>query len=80
VFSGKVSVDEVRDRLGVEIEREGFETVGGYLLAHLGRMPYVGERFDVDELSVEVLEVERRRITKVRVRRRESPPERETET
>ena len=71
VFSGKVSVDEVRDRLGVDIEREGFETVGGFLLSHLGRMPYVGETFDVDHLSVEVLEVERRRITKVRVRRRE---------
>ncbi len=69
-FSGKVSVDEVRDRLGVEIEREGFETLGGYLLSHLGRMPYVGETFDVDDLSVEVIEVERRRITKVRVRRR----------
>jgi CBS domain containing-hemolysin-like protein len=40
-------------------------------------MPYVGERFDVDELSVEVLEVERRRITKVRLRRRE--PELEAE-
>ena len=74
VFSGKVSVDDVRDRLDVEIEREGFETLGGYLLSHLGRMPYVGERFDVDELSVEVLEVERRRITKVRVRRREPEP------
>jgi CBS domain containing-hemolysin-like protein len=71
VFSGKVSVDEVKDRLGIEIEREGFETVGGYLLSHLGRMPYVGERFDVDGLDVEVLEVERRRITKVRLRRRE---------
>jgi putative hemolysin len=71
VFSGKVSVYEVADRLGVEIEREGFETLGGYLLAHLGRMPYVGETFDVDELSVEVLEVERRRINKVRLRRRE---------
>ena len=69
VFSGKVSVDEVRERLGVEVEREGFETVGGYLLSHLGRMPYVGERFDVDGLDVEVLEVERRRITKVRLRR-----------
>ncbi|MBI4887954.1 MAG: HlyC/CorC family transporter [Acidobacteria bacterium] len=69
VFSGKVSVDEVRDRLGVEIEREGFETVGGFLLSHLGRMPYVGETFDVEGLAVEVLEVERRRITKVRVRR-----------
>jgi magnesium and cobalt exporter, CNNM family len=70
VFSGKVSVVEVRDRLGVEIEREGFETVGGYLLSSLGRMPYVGEIVDLDELSFEVLEVERRRITKVRARRR----------
>jgi putative hemolysin len=70
VFSGKVSVDEVMDRLGVEIEREGFETLGGYLLSHLGRMPYVGETFEVDDLAAEVLEVERRRITKVRIRRR----------
>ncbi|MGH9253749.1 MAG: hemolysin family protein [Vicinamibacterales bacterium] len=69
VFSGKVSVDEVMDRLGVEIEREGFETLGGYLLSHLGRMPYVGETFEVDDLAAEVLEVERRRITKVRIRR-----------
>jgi putative hemolysin len=75
VFSGKVSVDEIADRLGVHIEREGFETVGGYLLSHLGRMPYVGERFEVDELEAEVLEVERRRIHKVRLRRREPVPE-----
>jgi CBS domain containing-hemolysin-like protein len=75
VFSGKVSVDEVRDRLNVDIEREGFETVGGYLLSHLGRMPYVGETFEVDGLSFEVLEVERRRITKVRARRRAPSPE-----
>jgi putative hemolysin len=75
VFSGKVGVDEVHDRLGVEIEREGFETLGGYLLSHLGRMPYVGETFDIGDLWVEVLEVERRRITKVRVTRREGAPE-----
>jgi CBS domain containing-hemolysin-like protein len=74
VFSGKVSVDEVRERLDVEIEREGFETVGGYLLSHLGRMPYVGETFEVGDLGFEVLEVERRRITKVRARRREQSP------
>jgi CBS domain containing-hemolysin-like protein len=75
VFSGKVSVDEVRDRLDVEIEREGFETVGGYLLSQLGRMPYVGETCDIGDLAFEVLEVERRRITKLRVRRREPAPE-----
>ena len=75
IFSGKVSVDEVRERLGVEIEREGFETVGGFLLSHLGRMPYVGERVEVDALEFEVLEVERRRISKVRVRRQAEPAE-----
>jgi CBS domain containing-hemolysin-like protein len=79
VFSGKVSIDEVGDRLGVGIEREGVETVGGFLLSHLGRMPYVGETFDVEGLSVEVLEVERRRITKVRVRR-QSPLAMEAES
>jgi CBS domain containing-hemolysin-like protein len=67
VFSGKVDIDEVGQRLKVQIEREGFETVGGYLLTHLGRVPAVGEQVDIDGLHVEVLGVERRRINKVRV-------------
>jgi magnesium and cobalt exporter, CNNM family len=69
VFSGKVDIDEVKQRLNVHIEREGFETVGGFLLTRLGRVPAVGERFDVDGLRVEILEVERRRIHKVRLTR-----------
>jgi putative hemolysin len=71
VVSGKADVDEIAERLGVDIEREGFETVGGYLLSHLGRVPAVGETFDIDDLAVEVLEAERRRIHKVRVRRKQ---------
>ncbi len=67
LFSGKVNIDEVAQRLHVEIEREGFETVGGYLLSHIGRVPSVGERFEIDGLSVEVLDAERRRINKVRI-------------
>jgi len=69
VFSAKVSFEDLRDRLGVEIEPEGFETVGGYLLARLGRVPAVGESFELDGLNVEVLEAERRRIHKVRFRK-----------
>jgi putative hemolysin len=69
VFTGKVDVDEVSQRLGLHIEREGFETVGGYLLTHLGRVPVKGEQFEIDGLSVEVLEAEGRRIRKVRLAR-----------
>jgi len=69
VFSGKVGFDEVRQRLAVAIEREGFETVGGYLLSRIGRVPAAGEKFEIDGLSVEVLDAERRRVNKVRFRR-----------
>ena len=69
VFSAKVGIQEMRDRLGVEIEDGDFETVGGYVLSRVGRVPAVGERFSFDGLEVEILEAERRRIHKVRIHR-----------
>jgi putative hemolysin len=69
VFSAKVPFEDLRDRLGVEVESEGFETVGGYILSRLGRVPAVGERFELDGISVDVLEAERRRIHKVRLKK-----------
>ncbi len=73
VFSGKVGIGEMAERLGVEIEDGDFETVGGFVLARLGRVPAVGERFEIDGLDVAILEAERRRIHKVRVRRLTAP-------
>jgi magnesium and cobalt transporter len=69
VFSAKVNIDEIRERLGVEVEPAGFETVGGYVLTRIGRVPAVGETFELDGLEVQVLEAERRRIHRVRFRR-----------
>jgi putative hemolysin len=67
VFSGKVDIDEVTQHLKVPIAREGFETVGGFLMSHIGRVPTVGERFDIDGLMIEILDAERRRVNKVRM-------------
>jgi CBS domain containing-hemolysin-like protein len=74
VFSAKVNIDVVRDRLDVEIEADGFETVGGYVLARVGRVPSVGESFEIDGLHVEVLDAERRRIHRVRFRKATQAP------
>jgi putative hemolysin len=74
VFSGRTHVRELADRLKVDVAGEGYETVGGYLLAHVGRVPAVGETFEIDGISVEVIEAERRRITRVRVRKPEREP------
>ena len=75
VFSAKVNIDEVRERLGVAIELDGSETVAGFVLTRVGRVPNPGETFDLDGLVVEVLEADRRRIHKVRFRRAPQPAE-----
>jgi CBS domain containing-hemolysin-like protein len=69
VVSAKVDIDAVAERLEVPIEREGFETVGGFVVSHLGRVPAPGERLTIGDIGVEVLEAERRRVHKVRLRR-----------
>ena len=71
LVSGKADIETVSERLGVDIEGEGFETFGGYLLARLGRVPSTGEVLNVDDLAVEVLDAERRRVHRLRVSRLE---------
>jgi CBS domain containing-hemolysin-like protein len=78
VFSAKVAISEMTDRLGIGIEDGGFETVGGYVLTRAGRVPAVGERLQADGLNIEVLEAERRRIHKVRIWREPPPAEEES--
>jgi CBS domain containing-hemolysin-like protein len=75
VFSGKADIDELTERLGIEVPRDGFGTVGGYLVTQLGRVPASGETFTIDGLHIEVLDVERRRVGHVRVRRSQPAPE-----
>ena len=71
VFGGSVHVEEMANVMKVTIEGQGFETVGGFLLSRLGRVPAVGEHFNLDGLDVEILETEQRRITRVRLRRQD---------
>jgi putative hemolysin len=74
VFSGSVHIEEMANLLKLNIEGQGFETVGGFLLSQLGRVPAVGEKVELDGISVEILETEGRRITRVRISRREPVP------
>jgi CBS domain containing-hemolysin-like protein len=69
LLSGSVHVEEMSNLLKVDVEGDGFETVGGYLLSRFGRVPAVGEHLEVDGLDVEIVETEQRRITRVRMSR-----------
>ena len=75
LFAGGVTVDDMSRPLDAAIEPQGFETVAGYVLSRLGRVPHAGETFDADGLCIEVVEAERRRVRRVRIRRGGPAPE-----
>jgi CBS domain containing-hemolysin-like protein len=63
-------VTDVNEALKLGLpEAEDYETIGGYVLAELGRLPKTGESFTRGDFEYTVLEASDRRILKVRVRR-----------
>lgn len=71
LLDGALPVHEVRDLLHtgpLPGENSGdFETLGGFLMASLGRIPEVGDTFDWDNRRFEVVDMDGRRIDRVLV-------------
>ncbi len=67
VVSGSAELDEVADELGIRIESEDFNTVGGFVFGLFGRMPRAGETLKYRDLKFEVLEMEGRRIERLKI-------------
>jgi len=58
-------------------EEEDFDTIGGYVLFMMGKIPAPGESFDTPEERFTVVEADQRRIVRVRVDFVETPPAKE---
>jgi putative hemolysin len=70
VVEGTVSAGELRDSYEVPIpESENFQTVAGFMLDKLGSVPKGGEVVEVGDWRLTVVDVERNRISKVKVER-----------
>ena len=66
LVSGWMPVDEFGDRMGIAIPRDpDYETVAGYVLAEINRLPKVGEAFTRGPWRFEVVDLDGRRIDKI---------------
>lgn len=72
---GGMSIDEVRDRLDLNIEEGDFETVAGFALEQLGHIPVQGERFESDGVTVEITRMDSFKIERLRLTRHPKPVE-----
>ncbi len=69
LFNGLVHVGELEELFGIEFENRDFDTVGGLVVACLGRVPEVGETVLVQGLELKAEKADNRRVYQVRVRR-----------
>jgi len=64
---GLLNLDDFEDETGVELPEGPYETVAGYIVAQLGRVPDVGDSTDFAERRLVVRGVDGRRISRVLV-------------
>ncbi|MBP1890587.1 CBS domain containing-hemolysin-like protein [Clostridium moniliforme] len=67
VVDGSARLDDVSDLIGVNMESEEFDSVGGLIIGALGRIPEEHEEVVIDRIKFVVEEVEKNRIMKVRI-------------
>lgn len=62
IIEGSLSLDDVNDRLNLELESEDYDSLGGFIIEHLDRLPEVGDEVVTDSglrLVVETLDKNR---------------------
>ena len=67
--SGAAKVEEIEDLFDLELADDDFITVSGLVAQALGRLPTKGERLTIGRLIVDVLDVDQKRIKKLRMRK-----------
>jgi len=64
---GLLNLDDFEDETGVELPEGPYETVAGFLMQQLGRLPQVGDHVDFEDHRIVVRELDGRRVGRVLV-------------
>ena len=68
IVDGSTRIDEVNEMIGTQFETEEFESIGGFVIGELGRMPEIGEKLDYKGIHFIVEHIEKNRIDKLRIK------------
>ena len=65
LIDGQTNVDDVRDRIGIDIPEGEYVTLGGLLFERFGHIPAEGESVRVGDWDMRVVEMDKRRVAQV---------------
>ena len=64
-----MDIDDLSNKLGISFEGDGFDTIGGFVLHELGKIPSPGDKFEYNGISIEVVSTNGRRLKSLRIKK-----------
>lgn len=69
IFDAALKVRDLESQYGITLPDDpAYETIGGFVLTHLGFVPRGGESFEASGYLFTVMDMERRRVSRVKIR------------
>lgn len=66
IIEGSVSLDDVNDRLDTQFESEDYDSLGGFIIEHLDRLPEVGDEVTTEDgIRLVVESLDKNRVERV---------------
>lgn len=67
IISGKVEVDLINEKYHLNIPLGGYETIGGYIIDRIGKIPKQGETFLIDNFQMLIIRADKVRIDLIKL-------------
>ena len=67
LVEGSTKISDVNEVLGIELESEEFDSIGGYIIGYIKHIPEENEVIEVDGIKFNIESVDKNRIKKIRI-------------
>lgn len=67
LVNARMGIDELNDRLNSQLPKDDYETLAGFLLKHMERIPRIGESFQFANLKFTIVQADKRSIKEVSI-------------
>ena len=67
LVEGSTKINDVNEVLGIQLESEEFDSIGGYIIGYIKHIPDENEVIEVDNIKFNIESVDKNRIKKIRI-------------
>jgi putative hemolysin len=67
IVEGNIKISDVNEFIGIKLESEEFDSIGGFIIGHLRRLPEEHEVIEVDNIRFCIESLDKNRIKKIRI-------------